>query len=164
MREAFTTACEQLQEHCADAGAALATEVRIHWLRIEAYVTRDSEMVEHLATEIFEDSGLESFYNMWNLCAMALRAVPVDASTVSALYEKACKAVTDYPDQIKDDAKKFAREAGTLQDFLSFTAMEESAPKLSASKGKKRTGEDASEPPKKAARPAQGDSSPKQKS
>ena len=24
------------------------------------YVTRDAEMVEHLATEIFEDSGLES--------------------------------------------------------------------------------------------------------
>merc|ERR1719460_2894146 len=113
MREAFTTACEQLQEHCADAGAALATEVRIHWLRIEAYVTRDAEMVEHLATEIFEDSGLESLYNMWNMCAMALRAVPVDATTVTALYDKACKAVTDYPDQIKEDAKKFAREAGT---------------------------------------------------
>ena len=23
------------------------------------------------------------FYNMWNMCAMALRAVPVDASTVT---------------------------------------------------------------------------------
>ena len=40
--------------------------VGLHWLRIEAYVIRDAEMVEHLVAEITEDGGCEAFYNMWS--------------------------------------------------------------------------------------------------
>ena len=47
MREAFTNACENLQEHFPDAG--LATEVRIHWLRIEAYAWHSMTLRRHFS-------------------------------------------------------------------------------------------------------------------
>merc|ERR1719265_2109831 len=126
-----------MKEHFPDSG--LANDARIHWLKIEAYVTRDAEMVEHIATELFEDSGLETLYNMWNVCALALRAVDVPASTVTALYAKAAAAVTDYPDFIKEDAKKFTREAGSLDEWMALRNPD--PPKPFAKSGKKRKAE-----------------------